>query len=133
KSYPGHFVFDTGASYDLICFRPFVRQNRLLVSGFKPEAQAATVSMRVSSHTFSGKSYQFTIASLPAMKNLPVTLMGGSAANEQWKPGFDGSIGVRLLSRYNMTINLAEGEVYFSPNKLYALPSDFLIKNYQFG
>ncbi|MDM1295388.1 clan AA aspartic protease [Sphingobacterium sp. N143] len=133
KSYPGHFVFDTGASYDLICFRPFVRQNRLLVSGFKPEAQAATVSMGVSSPTFSGKSYQFTIASLPAMKNLPVTLMGGSAANEQWKPGFDGSIGVRLLSRYNMTINLAEGEVYFSPNKLHALPSDFLIKNYQFG
>ncbi len=32
-----------------------------------------------------------------------------------------------------MTINLAESEVYFSPNKLNAFPQDFLIKNYQFG
>lgn len=133
KSYSGHFVFDTGASYDLICFRPFVRQNKLLVSGFKPEAQAATVSMGVSSPTFSGKSYQFAISPLPAMQGLPVTLMGGSAGNEQWQPGFDGSIGVRLLSRYNITINLAESEVYFSPNRLHAHPQDFLVKNYQFG
>ncbi|ULT28048.1 hypothetical protein KUH03_16455 [Sphingobacterium sp. E70] len=59
--------------------------------------------------------------------------MGGSAGNEHWQPGFDGSIGVRLLSRYNITINLAEGEVYFSPNRLHAHPQDFLVKNYQFG
>ena len=133
KTYTGHFVFDTGASYDLICFRPFVRQNKLLVSGFKPEAQAATVSMGVSSPTFSGNSYQFAISPLPAIKGLPITLMGGSSANEQWKPGFDGSIGVRLLSRYNITINLADNEVHFSPNKLHTAPQDFLVKNYQFG
>ncbi|WP_312338018.1 retropepsin-like aspartic protease [Sphingobacterium sp.] len=133
KSYAGHFVFDTGASYDLICFRPFVRQNKLLVSGFKPEAQAATVSMGVSSPTFSGRSYQFAISPLPAMQGLPITLMGGSSGNEQWQPGFDGSIGIRLLSRYNITINLAESEVYFAPNKLHAHPQDFLVKNYQFG
>lgn len=133
KTYTGHFVFDTGASYDLICFRPFVRQNKLLVSGFKSEAQAATVSMGVSSPTFSGNSFQFAISKLPAIPGLPITLMGGNSANEQWQPGFDGSIGVRLLSRYNMTINLAESEVYFTPNKLHAHPQDFLIKNYQFG
>lgn len=133
KAYTGHFVFDTGASYDLICFRPFVRQNKLLVSGFTPEAQAATVSMGVSSPTFSGNSFEFAISKLPAIPGLPITLMGGSSANEQWQPGFDGSIGVRLLSRYNMTINLAESEVYFTPNKLHAHPQDFLIKNYQFG
>lgn len=133
KSYAGRFVFDTGASYDLICFRPFVRQNKLLISGFKPEAQAATVSMGVSSPTFLGKSHQFAISPLPPMTGLPVTLMGGTADNEQWQPGVDGSIGIRLLSRYNMTINLAESEVFFAPNKLYALPQDFLIRNHQFG
>ena len=133
KNYSGHFVFDTGASYDLICFRPFVRHNKLLVSGFKPEAQAANVSMGVSSPTFSGKSYQFAISPLPPMQGLPVTLMGGSAGNEQWQPGFDGSIGIRLLSRYNITINLAESEAYFAPNRLHAYPQDFLVKNYQFG
>ncbi|WP_343538752.1 retropepsin-like aspartic protease [Sphingobacterium thalpophilum] len=133
KSYTGQFVFDTGASYDLICFRPFVRHHRLLVSGFKPEMQAATVSMGVSSPTFLGRSHQFSIPPLPAMQNLPVTLMGGSPENEQWQPGADGSIGIRLLSRYNMTINLAENEIHFSPNRLHALPQDFLVNNYQFG
>ncbi|MDR0265277.1 MAG: retroviral-like aspartic protease family protein [Sphingobacterium sp.] len=133
KSYPGRFVFDTGASYDLICFRPFVRQNKLLVSGFRPEAQAATVSMGISSPTFLGKSHQFAISPLPPIAGLPVTLMGGTADNEQWQPGVDGSIGIRLLSRYNITINLAESEVFFAPNKLHALPQDFLIRNHQFG
>lgn len=133
KSYAGNFVFDTGASYDLICFRPFVRENKLLVSGFKPEVQAATVSMGVSSPTFLGKSHQFALPPLPAMAGLPVTLMGGSSTNENWNPGADGSIGVRLLSRYNMTINLAESEVFFSPNKLYGYPQDFVLAGYQFG
>ena len=133
KSYAGHFVFDTGASYDLICFRPFVRQNRLLVSGFKPEFQAATVSMGTTSPTFYGKSYQFTIPSLPAVEKLPVTLMGGSGDNENWNPGADGSIGVRLLSRYNITINAATNQIYLSPNKLHSYPQDFTLKNYQFG
>lgn len=133
KSYAGHFVFDTGASYDLLCFRPFVRQNRLLVSGFKPEFQAATVSMGTTSPTFYGKSYQFTISSLQAVEKLPVTLMGGSGDNENWNPGADGSIGIRLLSRYNITINATTNQIYLSPNKLHTYPQDFILKKYQFG
>lgn len=133
KAYDGKFIFDTGASYDLICFRPFVRENRLLVSGFKPEVQAATVSMGVSSPTFLGQSFMFSIPTLKGMKGLPVTLMGGNSINEGWNPGVDGSIGVRLLSRYNMTINLGENEIYFAPNRLHALPQDFVIKGHQFG
>ena len=133
KAYNGKFIFDTGASYDLICFRPFVRENRLLVSGFKPELQAATVSMGISSPTFLGPSFRFSIPPLKGMKGLPVTLMGGTSSNEGWNPGADGSIGVRLLSRYNMTINIAENEVFFTPNKLHSLPQDFVINEYQFG
>lgn len=133
KKYSGQFVFDTGASYDLICFRPFVRRNRLLISGFKPDFQSSTVSMGISSPTFYGPSHQFTIPPLPALNRLPVTLMGGSVDNEKWEPGADGSIGVRLLSRYNLTINLAEGEIFFSPNRLHSLPHDFVIRGYLFG
>lgn len=129
----GTFVFDTGASYDLICFRPFVRQHKLLVSGFKPEIQASTVSMGISSPTFLGASHQFEIAALPPMPALPVTLMGGTSHNENWNPGADGSIGVRMLSRYNLTINLAEGELFFSPNRLHRYPQDFIVKGCQFG
>ncbi|WP_085473240.1 retropepsin-like aspartic protease [Sphingobacterium psychroaquaticum] len=133
KSYSGNFVFDTGASYDLICFRPFVRSNKLLVSGFKPEVQAATISMGISSPTFMGKSYQFAVSPLVPMKGLLVTLMGGSSNNESWNPGADGSIGIRLLSRYNMTINVAENEVFFQPNKLYPFPQDFVLGGFHMG
>lgn len=133
KRYSGNFVFDTGASYDLICFRPFVRENRLLVSGFKPQAQSSTVSLGVSSPTFVGRSKSFSIHSLADLDGLPVTLMGGSGNNENWKPGVDGSIGVRLLSRYNMTINMAENEIYFAPNNLHKYPQDFVYKDLLFG
>ncbi|GGH27753.1 clan AA aspartic protease [Sphingobacterium alkalisoli] len=133
KRYDGQFVFDTGASYDLICFRSFVRENKLLVSGFRPDAQGATVSMGINSPTFVGRSYGFALTPLAPMKNLPVTLMGGNATNENWNPGFDGSIGIRLLSRYNITINMAENEIFFSPNKLHEFPVDFILKDYLFG
>lgn len=133
KRSKGQFVFDTGASYDLICFRPFVRTNKLLVSGFKPEIQASTVSMGFASPTFLGKAYRFLIDGLDYIDDFPVTLMGASPNNETWNPGVDGSIGVRLLSRYNLTINLAENEMFFVPNKLSTCPKDFTLKDYQFG
>lgn len=133
KKYSGNFVFDTGASYDLICFRPFVRKNKLLVSGFKPEGQAATISMGFASPTFLGNSYAFNIQGLDAMRGLPVTLMGGSDQNESWNPGAEGSIGIRLLSRYNITINIADNEIFFSPNKLFVYPQDFVLRGYQIG
>ncbi len=133
KSYSGNFVFDTGASYSLICFRPFVRTNRLLVSGFKPEYQGTTASMGMVSPTFTGRSHNFSFSHLPAVPDLPVTLMAGGANNENWKPEFDGSIGVRLISRYNFTINLQNREIYLEPNHLYPYPQDFSIGRYLFG
>ncbi|MGJ1432367.1 retropepsin-like aspartic protease [Sphingobacterium spiritivorum] len=133
KSYTGNFVFDTGASYSLICFRPFVRTNKLLVSGFRPEYQGTTASMGMVSPTFTGRSHSFSFSHLPAVPNLPVTLMAGGANNENWKPEFDGSIGVRLISRYNFTINLQNREIYLEPNHLYPYPQDFSIGSYLFG
>ncbi|MDR0264749.1 MAG: retroviral-like aspartic protease family protein [Sphingobacterium sp.] len=133
KATKGRFVFDSGASYNLICFRQFVRTNKLLVSGFKSQMQSSTVSMGISSPTFIGNSSQFTIDNLPPITGLPVTLMGASAQNENWQPGVDGSIGNRLLSRYNLTINLAENEIFFSPNHSFGFPKDFILRDYQFG
>ena len=59
--------------------------------------------------------------------------MGGSSANKDWNPGADGSLGVRAISRYNHYINLLDGEIYLSKNKLNTYPSDFLIRDYLFG
>lgn len=133
KPYQGNFVFDTGAAYHLICFRPFVRQNRLLVGGFKPDYQASTTSMGISSPTFNGKAASFSFANTKAIANMPVTLMAGGGQNENWQPGFDGSIGMRLIYRYNFTINQQKKEIYLTPNKNYLHPLDFIMGGYVFG
>ena len=129
----GEFIFDTGAAYSLICFRPFVKQHKLLVSGFKPESQGSTVSLGMASPTFTGYSKSFQLTGLPALENMLVTLMGGNNTNKNWDPGADGSIGVRLLSRYNIRINLAENEISLQPNALSKLPEDFMLKEQLIG
>lgn len=133
KPVNGSFVFDSGAAYQLIGFRPFVKKNKLLVSGFRAEYNGSTSSMGVSSPTFSGRAAAFSFSHLPAFQNMPVTLMAGGGSNEDWDPGVDGSIGLRLITRYNFTINMQRKEIHFSPNKTYAYPYDFAIGGYIFG
>jgi len=129
----GDFVFDTGASYSLICFRPFVKKNKLLVSGFKAEYNGSTTSMGMTTPTFGGRAATFSFSNMPVIKNMPVTLVAGGGQSESWNPGFDGSIGVRLISRYNFTINMQKKEIHFSPNKTYSYPYDFSIGGFLFG
>lgn len=129
----GEFVFDTGAAYNLICFRPFVRKNRLLVSGFVPEYQASTTSMGVTSPTFNGKAESFSFANMTPILNMPISLMAGGGQNENWNPGFDGSIGMRIIYRYNFTINYQKKEIHLTPNQNYGNPLDFVISGYSFG
>lgn len=129
----GNFVFDTGASYSLICFRPFVKQHKLLVSGFKPEYNGSTTSMGISTPTYSGKASSFSFVNMPKLFNYPVTLMAGGGQSENWNPGFDGSIGTRTISRYNFTINMQAKEIHFVPNKSINHPYDFVLGNYLLG
>lgn len=117
QPHTGNFVFDTGAAYNLICFRPFVKQHKLLVSGFKSESQGSTTSMGVTTPTFAGKAATFSFSNVPPLNNMSVTLMAGGGQSESWNPGFDGSIGVGLISRYNFTINMQKKEIYIISNK----------------
>ena len=117
RPHTGNFVFDTGAAYNLICFRQFVKQHKLLVSGFKSESHGSTTSMGISTPTFAGKAAAFSFAGMQPIKNMSVTLMAGGGQSESWNPGFDGSIGVGLISNYNFTINMQKKEIYLIPNK----------------
>lgn len=119
NAHQAEFVFDTGAAYHLICFRPFVKKNRLLVNGFKPESHGSTTSMGITTPTYSGKAASFSFSGMPLIKEMPVTLMAGGGQSEDWEPGFDGSIGTGLISRYNFTINLRKKEIRFAANKSY--------------
>ncbi|MGM9476554.1 aspartyl protease family protein [Pedobacter sp. GSP4] len=129
----GEFVFDTGASYNLICFRPFVKKNKLLVSGFKPEYNGTTTSMGMSTPTYSGRAAAFSFAKMPKLSNFPITLMAGGGQSENWNPGFDGSIGIRTIGRYNFTINMQKKEIHFVPNHTINFPHDFVLGAYLFG
>lgn len=113
----GNFVFDTGAHYGLICFRPFVRKNKLLISGFKPTSQSATMSMGVATPTFSGKASSLLLGKGLEIKDLDVTLMAGSGSEQADGRQFDGSVGINFISQYNFTINLPKKEIYLVPNK----------------
>ncbi len=116
KEIDGNFVFDTGADYFLIGFSPFVRKNRLLLSGFKPERQASTVSMGIATPTYEGTAQEFGFGGLDKQTNMPVSLQA-SSGKSNWDPGVDGSIGVKLISRYNFVINIGEMEVWLSERK----------------
>ncbi|MGN0021504.1 MAG: retropepsin-like aspartic protease [Sphingobacterium hotanense] len=129
----GEFIFDTGAGYSLIAFRPFVKEHKLLVSGFKSEVSSTTSSLGTVTPTFTGIAQSLALENMEPMLNFPISLMGGSSANKDWNPGADGSLGVRAISRYNHYINLLDGEIYLSKNKLNTYPSDFLIRDYLFG
>jgi hypothetical protein len=133
KPYTGQFVFDIGAAYSLICFRPFVIHNRLLVDGFKPEYNGTTTSMGISTPTFSGRAFSFSFSHMQPIQDMPVTLMSGGGETQTWNPGADGSIGTRIISRYNFTINMQQKEIYFVPNKSYNNPYDFVLNTHLFG
>jgi len=111
------FILDTGAGYELIVFRPLVLKHRLLVDGFKADSSGATVSMGISTPVFYGKASQLTLRPDFIVNNLPVTLMGSGASTASWRPGMDGSLGIKFISRYNFVINLMEKYVAFIPGK----------------
>jgi predicted aspartyl protease len=114
KTISGHFIFDTGANYHLIAFSRFVRKNRLLLSGFKPEAQSATVSMGYTTTVFSGKAGRFELTPNLIFTDIPIALQSSSDRNypENYP---DGSIGIFLINRYNFTLDLLGRKLYLTP------------------
>ncbi len=113
----GNFAFDTGAKFYLLGFSPFVRKNKLLVGGFKPESQMSTISLGKATPTFNGHCVDFKVHTMN-LKNMPVSLQAGS----NWDSGADGSLGIKFISRYNFTINLLDKIIHLVPNNRHDLP-----------
>lgn len=116
KEIDANFVLDTGAGYHLVAFNPFVRKNRLLLSGFKYDSQSSMVSMGHSTQVYHGKASNFSFANID-ISDMPITLQA-SSGNDNWEPGAAGSIGIKLLKDYNFTINLVEKEIYLEKRNL---------------
>ena len=116
KTITGEFVFDTGANYHLIAFEQFVRKNRLLLSGFKPERESQTVSMGVSTPTYDGKAHSFSIGESITLEQMPVCLQASSGRNTGESKISDGSIGINLIKNFNFTIDLIRKKIHLKPN-----------------
>lgn len=110
KTIDANFVLDTGAGFHVVAFSPFVRKNRLLLSGFKYDSQSSMISLGHSTQVYHGKASHFTFGGIN-IANMPITLQA-SSGNDNWEPGASGSIGIKLLKDYNFTINLVEKEIY---------------------
>lgn len=119
KPIPGDFTFDTGATYDLIVFRPTVLKYKMLVSGFVQDSAGSTVSMGIATPVFHSKAKQVQLASNWKINNFPVTLMGASPAGANWNPEAAGSLGIKFISKYNFTINLADKYIAFETRYIF--------------
>lgn len=118
KVIEGRFIIDTGASYHLILFSKFVRQNRLLLSGFKPDGQATTVSMGHVTPVFFGKANEFKVGNQVVQKEMPISLQASSENGDTGSSMPDGSIGINFFSKYNFTIDMLRKELHLVPRKL---------------
>ncbi|MFV0376211.1 MAG: retropepsin-like aspartic protease [Mangrovibacterium sp.] len=110
----GQFFFDTGANFSLVCFSPFVRQNQLLVGGFKYDKVGNMSSFGHNTTIYSGQAASFSIGNNKLItKPMPVTLQASSGKGN-WSPSADGSLGIEFSKQYNFIINLVEKEINFS-------------------
>lgn len=114
KSIVGNFIMDTGANYHLIAFSPFVRSNRLLLSGFQPEGSGSTISLGHVTPVFYGRARSLKVGSL-TKKNIPVTLQASTGNSTPANDGIDGSIGIQFFSDFNFTVDLLRKVVYLAP------------------
>jgi predicted aspartyl protease len=112
----GDFIFDSGANYYLIAFSGFVRKNRLLLTGFKPESQSSTVSMGHSTPVFEGKAQKFSFSPNLVFSDIPITLQASTSVNDDERTP-SGSIGIELMQNFNLTIDMLRKEIFFVPRQ----------------
>lgn len=115
KSVNGNFILDTGANYHLIAFSRFVRKNRLLLTGFKPESSGSTVSLGHATPVYSGKAFEFRLNDNIVLNDMPVTLQASTGSDNTNRTEPDGSIGIQFFYNYNFTIDLLRKQIYLTP------------------
>lgn len=117
KEVEGHFLFDTGANFSLVCFSNFVRRHQLLVGGFNYDKVGNMTSFGHNTTIYSGSAASFSVGKKQLIiKPMPVSLQASSGKGN-WNPDADGSLGIGFSQKYNFIINLVEKEISFSKRK----------------
>lgn len=61
--------------------------------------------------------------------DFPGTLNVFMTGDDKNGPSGEGSLGVKIISRYNFTLNLADKVPHLVPNQSFNLPMDFMLAN----
>ncbi|SHL87526.1 PDZ domain (Also known as DHR or GLGF) [Chitinophaga jiangningensis] len=131
KVLDGDFHFDTGAGYPLILFGPSVHRNQL-DENFQVTSHSTTTSMGHSSPVVNGVFNGVDIGQWH-LNSFTGTLQTYREGDEKWSPKGDGSFGIELINRFNWVINLADHQFSAIPNKNFAMPSNFWMKDIEWG
>jgi hypothetical protein len=119
------FVIDSGAAESANLTTPFVRAHRLLERARRTPAPAPNVTPGAEKQFYTqtavrGHCRVIRIGEI-RVTEVPVNLQQGTAGAYS-SPSFSGTIGERILSRFNTTYDYAHSRIYFEPNTANAKP-----------
>ena len=119
---PGTFGIDTGDTWSLELFTPFVHGHDL-VARYRPTFKG------YAGRGFGGPDYAFytrvpTLQLGPYAVHQPITFLLDNAGGAGGGPNA-GNIGQRVLQQFTLTFDLAHGALYLDPNANYGRPDIF--------
>jgi len=131
KEILANFHFDTGAAYPLIFFGPSVKQNEL-DKDFAVQFKSTTYSLGHETATLNGIIDLLELGEYK-VPHFTGTLQGYLDGMNTIGKNNDGSLGIKIISKFNCFINLPAKEFYLIPNKSFNNPIDFWLKKNEFG
>ncbi|WP_162558688.1 aspartyl protease family protein [Robertkochia solimangrovi] len=130
KSVEGGFVFDTGAGYQIICFGPFVHENKLNME-FTPDYYSMNYSFGHPTRIAMGDIASVGMGDF-TFDHVQGALQEYQEDNTEW--AFKaGSVGIDLIKKFNFTVDLLHKVIYLEPNEMFGLPTDLTISGLQIG
>ncbi len=127
------FIMDTGAGYEAIMFGPGTKgQNKELLDKHIPSLYSLyNYSVGHKSRIRIAKTDSISFAGL----NFPASTIAIEPYDIYKHRGHSvkGSIGIKLLRRFNWIVDLTSHKLYTTANKYSRLPMDFVIKGFMFG
>jgi hypothetical protein len=131
KELAANFHFDTGAAYPLIFFGPSVKQYEL-DKDFAVQFKSTTYSLGHETATLNGIIDLLELGDYK-VPHFSGTLQGYLDGMNTIGKNNDGSLGIKIISKFNCFINLPAKEFYLIPNKSFNNPIDFWLKKNEFG
>jgi hypothetical protein len=131
KEIQANFHFDTGAGYPLIFFGPSVKQNEL-DKDFAVQFKSTTYSLGHETATLNGIIDLLELGEY-IVPHFTGTLQGYIDGMATIGKNNDGSLGIKIISKFNCFLNLPAKEFYLIPNKSFNNPIDFWLNKNEFG